>query len=174
MVLMLHVLSSFFDWPTFQQGLAVPGALLAVAAAAYTAYLFAQSKGRDLWQNPLLPAHFLVQAIVAGAALCVPFAAAFDPDTTVHFMRATAGASAVHVLLVWGELTMTHGTSHARLAVSNMTRGQYRKYFWSGIVLAGLGVTTPWLGVAAATAALFGLLAYEHAYVQAGQSVPLA
>jgi len=32
----------------------------------------------------------------------------------------------------------------------------------------------PWLGVAAAPLALAGLLAHEHAYVQAGQVVPLA
>jgi hypothetical protein len=35
-------------------------------------------------------------------------------------------------------------------------------------------VLTPWLGPAAAAAALLGLLAYEHAYVQAAQAVPLA
>ena len=28
--------------------------------------LFAQAKARDMWQNPLLPPHLLVQAIAAG------------------------------------------------------------------------------------------------------------
>ena len=32
--------------------------------AVYTAYLFAQAKARDLWQNPLLPPHFVVQAVL--------------------------------------------------------------------------------------------------------------
>jgi hypothetical protein len=36
------------------------------------------------------------------------------------------------------------------------------------------GTLAPWLGAAAAVPALAGLLAYEHAYVQSGQSVPLA
>jgi hypothetical protein len=35
-------------------------------------------------------------------------------------------------------------------------------------------VAAPWIGMTAAPLALAGLLAYEHAYVQAGQSVPLA
>jgi hypothetical protein len=36
------------------------------------------------------------------------------------------------------------------------------------------GITAPWLGTVAALLALVGLLAHEHAYVQAGQVVPLA
>ena len=35
---------------------------LAVLAAVYTAWLFAQAKARDLWQSPLLPPQLLVQA----------------------------------------------------------------------------------------------------------------
>ena len=46
--------------------LAVGGLPLAAMTAVYTAYLFAQAKARDLWQNPLLPAHLLVQALLAG------------------------------------------------------------------------------------------------------------
>ena len=40
-----------------------PGLPLAALTAVYTAFLFAQSKARDLWQNPLLPVHFGVQAM---------------------------------------------------------------------------------------------------------------
>jgi hypothetical protein len=43
-----------------------------------------------------------------------------------------------------------------------------------GSALVAMAATAPWLGAAAALPALAGLLAYEHAYVQAGQSVPLA
>ena len=54
--------------------------------------------------------------------------------------------------------------------------------FGTGLKLAGSGVSgaaavavaTPWIGVGAAGAGLVGLLLFEHAYVQAGQSVPLA
>ena len=37
-----------------------------------------------------------------------------------------------------------------------------------------VAVSAPWTGAVAVPFALAGLLAHEHAYVQAGQSVPLA
>jgi hypothetical protein len=37
-----------------------------------------------------------------------------------------------------------------------------------------MGLFAPWLGSLAGLAGLLGLLAHEHAYVQAGQAVPLA
>jgi hypothetical protein len=63
-------------------------------------------------------------------------------------------------------------------------RGRYKSDFWIGIVLSLLGGLLPWLailgyvnpslGVAGAPLALVGMMLYENAYVQAGQSVPLA
>ncbi len=44
------------------------GAAFAGASACYSAFLFAQAKGRDLWHSPLFLWHLLVQAFVAGAA----------------------------------------------------------------------------------------------------------
>ena len=46
-----------------------PGTVLAVFSAVYTAFLFAQAKGRDFWQNPLLSVHLLAHALLAGAAV---------------------------------------------------------------------------------------------------------
>ena len=42
--------------------------LLAALTATYTAFLFAQAKGRDFWQSPMLPLHMLNHAVIAGAA----------------------------------------------------------------------------------------------------------
>jgi hypothetical protein len=44
------------------------GVPLAIGAAIYTAFLFGQAEGRDLWQSPLLPPHLLVQALTIGSA----------------------------------------------------------------------------------------------------------
>src|SRR3984893_10565780 len=55
--------------------LTIAGLPLAVLSAVYTAYLFAQAKARDMWQNPLLPPHFLIQALLAGSAALLPLAA---------------------------------------------------------------------------------------------------
>ena len=142
--------------------------------AVYTAYLFAQAKARDLWQNPLLPPHFLVQAVLAGAATMMPVAALLEPAALDPLAWTLGASSLLHLLFMLGEVTLAHPTAHARLAVEEMTVGKYRGFFWLGVVLVALAAAAPWLGVAAAVPALAGLLAYEHAYVQAGQSVPLA
>ena len=47
------------------QVLAAPAALLAAATAGYTAFLFGQCEGRDLWQTPLLLPTLLAQAALA-------------------------------------------------------------------------------------------------------------
>jgi len=97
---------------------------------------------------------------------------------------ALAVASLVHVLLIWGEVSLTHPTAHARLAVWEMVYGRYKSDFWMGLLLSVLGGALPWLallgyvsstfGVAGAPLALIGMMLFENAYVQAGQSVPLA
>jgi len=173
-VLTLHLAASFLGGGVLQQALAVAGLPLSLLTAVYTAYLFAQAKARDLWQSALLPPHFAVQAMLAGSAVLWPIAAVSDPEAFDILARALAVLCLVHLLLVVGELTLTHPTAHARLAVEEMTRRSYRGFFWTGTALLGAAVAAPWLGLGAAPLALGGLLAHEHAYLQAGQSVPLA
>jgi Fe-S-cluster-containing dehydrogenase component/formate-dependent nitrite reductase membrane component NrfD len=153
--------------------LAVIGGPLAAMTAIYTAFLFAQAKARDLWQSPLLPPHLVVQALVVGsAALLALEPVAALPHALVSQLLAVCAA--VHVLMVVGEITLTHGTAHARLATREMTAGAYRGVFWLGVALAVIAVAAPWLPVVSPACALAGVLAFEHAYVQAAQSVPLA
>jgi Fe-S-cluster-containing dehydrogenase component len=153
-------------------GLAVP---LALAAACYTAYLFAQATARDLWQSPLLAPHLAVQATVAGAAAVLPVLAWTSPGRAVAAAQITlAAAAGVHVALVAAEVTLPHATAHAHLATSEMIRGSCARFFWPGLAAVAVAVAAPWIGLVAVPFALAGLLAHEHAYVQAGQSVPLA
>jgi Fe-S-cluster-containing dehydrogenase component/formate-dependent nitrite reductase membrane component NrfD len=148
---------------------------LGLGTACYTAYLFAQAKARDLWQNPLLPAHLAVQAVLAGAAALLPFAVWLSPHRATHADAVVLSvAAALHVLLVWAEMTLPHVTAHAHLAAHEMLVGRFAPAFWVGVVAVLVAVAAPWIGVVAVPFALIGLLAYEHAYVQAGQSVPLA
>ncbi len=175
-VLGLHLLAALIGSDTLRQVAAVPGVVLAALAAVYTAYLFAQAKARDLWQSPLLPPHLLVQAVLAGAAVLTPIAALTGVDTE-PLAWVLAGSAAVHLLMVAGEVSVVHPTAHAALAAHTMTHGRYRGYFWAGVVLVAVALAAPWVGAAAAVLgalAAAGLLAHEHAYVQAGQSVPLA
>jgi Fe-S-cluster-containing dehydrogenase component len=173
-VLALHFLSSLAGGRSAQLWLITAGVPFGILTAVYTAYLFAQAKARDLWQSPLLPPHLLVQSLLLGAAALMPFALWLEP-WFVSSLAWTLGATGlIHLLMVWGEVSLTHPTAHAALAVREMTRGRYAAYFWAGIVLTLASVFAPWLGVAASPLALVGLALHEHAYVQAGQSVPLA
>ncbi len=173
-VLAVHLALTQTSRGSMTPALAWVGAPLAVLAAIYTAFLFQQSKARDLWQNPLLAPHLLVQAVLAGSgvlALTGPlFGVAIDPPLRWVF----AVSSALHLLLVLGETVSAPPTAHARLAHHEMTRGRFKTWFWSGVGLALLGALTPWIGLVGIPAGLIGLFLFEHAYVQAGQSVPLA
>ncbi len=172
--LLVHFIASLFGASSLQQALMIAGLPLSVMAAVYTAYLFAQAKARDLWQNPLLPPHLAIQALLAGSAALVPFAAWLEPAIVPALLWLLAGSCLLHLLVVWGETSLTHTTAHARLATWEMTSGTYRPYFQTGVALVAFAVLAPWVGLWAMPAALAGLLAHEHAYVQAGQSVPLA
>ena len=183
-VLALHFLSSIFESRSTQRWLMLPGLPLAILTAVYTAYLFAQAKARDMWQNPLLPPHLLVQALLVGSATLLPFAGWFAPEVFFALFWTMGITSLLHLMMVWGEVTLTHPTAHARLAVWEMVKGRYSGFFWAGLTLSILAGLAPWLsllgdfdmliGLIASPLALAGILHYEHAYVQAGQSVPLA
>jgi ferredoxin len=149
-----------------------PGAVLAFLVAVYTAYLFAQAKARDMWQSPLLPPHMAVQAILCGAAALYIVSPGGDLRATLGWVLAVA--SGLHLLLLAGDLSLTHSTAHARLAIHEMTGGRYRTFFRASLLFVGIACAAPVLGHLAAVAALIGVLCYEHAFVQAGQSVPLA
>jgi formate-dependent nitrite reductase membrane component NrfD/ferredoxin len=174
-LLLLHFIANFVSGGgSLQQWLMAFGLPLSILTAVYTAYLFAQARARDLWQSPLLPPHLVTQALLAGAAVLLPLALLVDL-TVVPALAWTLGiASALHLLFVVGDVTLTHPTAHAHLAVHEMTSGRFRSFFWLGAALVTIGVAAPWLGFLAALPALVGLLAHEHAYVQAGQAVPLA
>src|SRR6266511_2328162 len=173
-VLGLNLLAGAGGSTGLRQAVAVPCVPLAAMTAIYTAYLFAQAKARDLWQNPLLPAHLLVQACLAGSAALLPLAVWLDPGAVRPLALALAATCLAHLLLVLGEVTLTHPTAHARLAVHELVGGRFAWFFRAGVVLVAGGLLAPLAGAWVAPLALAGLLAHEHAYVQAGQSVPLA
>jgi ferredoxin/formate-dependent nitrite reductase membrane component NrfD len=173
-VLAGHAAASWLGRPDLHRPLAVAGLPLAAMSAVYTAYLFAQAKARDLWQSPLLPPHLLTQALLAGSGAMIPVALSVEPTAVGPLAWVLAAAGAVHLVMTFGEITLPHGTAHAHLANLEMTRGRYAIYFWLSILLMTIALTAPWLPIPAAAAGLIGLVAFEHAYVQAGQSVPLA
>ena len=192
LVLLLHLIGAFFGPKSMAGWLMIPGIPLSILTAVYTAYLFAQAKARDLWQSPLLPPHLLVQALLLGSVTHVLMVRLNLRQTTRAIVWLLAATVLIHVLCVIGEITLTHPTSHARVAVYEMVWGRFRNSFWIGLGLTSFGLVFIWLTVFqwlgiipysdalsvlvnfAVPAAAVGLLFHEHAYVQAGQSVPLA
>jgi len=196
LVLAIHFVGSILHSTSIQQWLMTGGIPLSVLTAIYTAYLFAQAKARDLWQNPLLPPHLLVQALVLGAIilLTVVFLRGIGTDSKMFdaLVWILVLGTMIHLLCVIGEISLTHSTAHAHLAVYEMVWGRYRKLFWLGLGLTLIAILAFGLAMlvqlhfidfssavaglsgAAVPAVAIGLLLHEHAYVQAGQSVPLA
>jgi formate-dependent nitrite reductase membrane component NrfD len=158
------------------------GAALATATAVYTAFLFGQSKGRDLWQSPATPVHMLVQAVVAGGASTallglVGFDALVEPARL-----ALAGGLVAHLVLVASELFTPHQTEDAEEAAARITRGRFSRAFWIGGVLVGVALPLvalvagggPVVAAGAGVLALVGLFAFEYCWVTAPQTISLA
>jgi Fe-S-cluster-containing dehydrogenase component/formate-dependent nitrite reductase membrane component NrfD len=162
----------------------------AIAGAGYSGYLFAQAKGRDFWQSPLLPLHFVVQAGVAGVAVAALLAAVGGGAAAAGGSIAALLATAVLVhlaLIVFGEVGVTHPTRDAQRAARALTRGSLRGWLvgalTAGAASAALAVVAATLGpssagtaalAAGALAALAGLWIWEHGWLRAGQCVPLS
>ena len=164
---------------------AAPTAVLAVATAGYTAFLFGQCEGRDLWQTPLLLPTLLAQAVTAGAATVCVADLFMDVPAEGAVRWALLGGVVATAALIAVELTSS-GSRHVELALDEMVRGAVSGRFWWGGVVLGLlvpGVLTAiavaadgpaLLPAVAGIAALAGMGAYEDAFVRAGQSVPLS
>jgi len=161
---------------------------LAFGTAVYTAFLFAQAKGRDFWQSPVLVLHMLVHAVMAGAAL---FAAASVLHPALGgwgepAARLLAWSIGANLLITAAELSLTHANTAIEEVVHAITRGFYRRWFWGGLVLVGnlipmLVLTLApaafpsaiWLPLSA-TFVLAGLWIGERIWVEAPQRLPLS
>jgi formate-dependent nitrite reductase membrane component NrfD len=161
--------------------LSVAALPLAIGAAVYTAFLFAQCEGRDLWQSPLLPFHLLVQAGMVGGASLALVGPIVDLGSLALVWRPLfAGAMLLDLFLLGvGEFTVPHASEVAAKAAHAITRGRYGKQFWGGAVVVGhlaplalLVFGVPVLAALAGILAIGGLFAYEHAFVMAPQEIP--
>jgi Fe-S-cluster-containing dehydrogenase component/formate-dependent nitrite reductase membrane component NrfD len=167
-------------------GIAVPGFLVlltviaAVGTALYSAFLFNQAKGRDLWQSPVLPLHLLAQSVVAGAAILAltSFLWRGLEDASGVLLRILAGGLALNLLALGAEFLSRHATEDAEAAAALIVHGRYRHRFWWGVFAAGhllpIALLTQGLLGPAALAALAGLFLFEDLFVEAGQAIPLA
>jgi Fe-S-cluster-containing dehydrogenase component len=147
--------------------------LLAPGVAGYTALLFAQCEGRDLWQSSLLLPHLLAQALMCGSAVLLAYSPESGPLRTLLYLSVAA-----HLALSVAEKVKRHPTENGRQAAAFLGVVELAGVpaFWTGLgltALALLGCTAffpglTWIPV------LVGLYFYEWAYVRAAQLPPLS
>ena len=157
-------------------------------SAGYSAFLFAQGKGRDLWQSRLFLWQLLSQAIVAGASVLIILAAVESRNlrTTITLDEILVMSLLVSLAIAMGELFFEHLSEDAKLAADLMIRGELRRRFWLGAIGLGLvlpsairavglytGILTP-PALLAAVCARAGIWIFESIWIEAGQPVALS
>ncbi|NJN42026.1 MAG: polysulfide reductase NrfD [Flammeovirgaceae bacterium] len=155
--------------------------LAGLMVAVYTAFLFAQAKGRDFWQSPMLVLHMLVHSLMAGSAffVLIGLVVAFSPSMNGFILLILKISTVVNVILIGIELSVPHATHDSKSVVEMILKGNYSKLFWIGAMLLGniipvliLFVNPQW----AFTSALFvlsGIYVTEKIWIEAPQRISL-
>ncbi|MEM7344390.1 MAG: NrfD/PsrC family molybdoenzyme membrane anchor subunit [Chloroflexota bacterium] len=164
------------------------GFVLAIGVVIYTAFLFGQAEGRDLWQSTLLPAHLVIQSLMVGSAtlLILGLFITLNP-TLITSLAWIFGVSLILDLFVtlFGEFGMPHASEIAARAAHDISSGKYRHYYWNGSILLGhvvplvilffatlsAAVSLSLVAIAALTT-IIGLYLFEYAFVMAPQEIP--
>ncbi len=168
------------EWESVADILMWPCAILAVLTAVYTAFLFAQAKGRDFWQNPLLSVHLLSHALVAGGAVWLLVDAFATSEPTGVARSFTLAALSFSLLTLLGELFTTPPTDDAQRAMDMIVGAALGRWFWGGGIAVGhvLPLILLATGIApaslAALPALAGMFVIERLWVLAPQRIPLS
>jgi len=163
-------------------------AAFAIASACYSAFLFAQAKGRDLWQSPLFLWHLLVQAFVAGSATILIVGIPMDIPARILVPSLVILLVSLIVSLAMniGEISLPHVSEDVKIATQALIHGHLSRRFWglvigtgliAPIILASLVITSSLpiaFAIAAAILALAGLWWFEELWVKAGQCAPLS
>ncbi len=154
-------------------------AIFAIIVSVYTAFLFAQAKGRDFWQSPALILHMLVHPFLAGSAIFALIGGTADMSS---FLNSVISISVVaNLLIIFAELFITHPTTDAKKTADMIRNGRFSKQFWLGAIIIGnlipliftLFVGTSMLPVAGVLI-LIGLYVTEHIWVRAPQMITLS
>ena len=166
--------------------LAWPAIPAAAMVAGYTAFLFGQAEGRDLWQSPVLFWHLIAQALMVGAGALLVLSVFFAPSAQA--LRLLSGLLVIgvvaHLLITAVEFGGKHATRNAQIAAHAITRGRYARVFWLGSVLlsavggalalAGLLGSIGLLGALAGLIVQPALILHERVFVMAAQDPPLS
>jgi len=154
---------------------------LAVLASGYSAFLFRQCRGRDLWLEPGLFAQLVLRAALLGTGLAILVSLPLPdgpPAATGAFFAALILAGLAGIAISQKPRAGSRDLRRARA----LFRGKRSSYQGRGLlvvaaVLAASGAITgavPVFGGLALLAAAAGLFLVEKAWIEAGQEVPLS
>lgn len=182
-ILTLWLIASFAGYESVLKIIEPIGIILAVLSAVYTAFLFAQAKGRDFWQSPMLGLHMIIHSIMAGFAVFLIALPILEVNIGFRMVLTflTIAALIFHLITLAIELTTTHTTEDAHQTVKMITNGEFSRKFWLGMIFVGntlplfLLLTGQTLAVAlAGISILIGLWFAEDIWVKAPQRIPLS
>jgi Fe-S-cluster-containing dehydrogenase component/formate-dependent nitrite reductase membrane component NrfD len=179
-VLTFWLAAMYLDRRRIADVLLWPGIVLAILTAVYTAFLFGQAKGRDLWQNPLFSMHLLAHAVLgAGAAwLLMDVTSNRDPHWSSILLGSAVGFSLIALL---AECCTVPPTDDSRRAIHMILGKPMGAWFWGVGVLLGqvvplalLATPSGPLRAVAAVLALAGMGVIEWLWVSVPQRIPLS
>ena len=176
----LWIVSVFFQWEMLEIVAFYAAGIFSILVAVYTAFLFAQAKGRDFWQSPMLVLHMVTHSLMAGSALYMTYNYyAGISDSFVTMTLLVSAAFNVITLLV--ELFIPHPTEDAKRTASMIISGRYKFDFWFTVFLIGniLPVVIILSGatylLAVATVLIFiGLYRVNKIWIEAPQRISLS
>jgi len=184
-LLTLLAASTWLGWELLVTPLMWLTAITSIVVAVYTAFLFAQAKGRDFWQSPTLSIHMLVHSFMAGAAVFGILSLFVESGISwLPFLKNVMLVGiVVNLFTMLIELTTTHPTDDAKRTVDMIVKGRYKNKFWMGVLVFGnlipllilffVGANTAMLAVAGAII-LIGIYLTEDIWVEAPQRIPLS
>jgi len=160
------------------------GIVLALLTAVYTAFLFAQAKGRDFWQSPMLGLHMMIHSLIAGVALYLLLTStmvelAFFTRDLIYLLVTLL---TLHLIMIAVEISTSHTTKDAAKVVEMIISGEFKWRFWLGMIFIGnllpiaLGVFNAnyLMGFLMGSLVFIGLWFAEDIWVKAPQKITLS
>ena len=181
----LLAVSILADWQFLQGVIMWLTAAVAVVVAIYTAFLFAQAKGRDFWQSPTLAIHMLVHSIMAGSAVYFIINMLTDQSMAAEKLMIFILVMAlfINLITITVEMITTHPTVDAKRAVHSIVKGRYSNQFWGGVIVIGNIIPllllvfidfTNTVALVVSLLVLIGIYFTEKIWVEAPQRIPLS
>lgn len=177
------IVADWFEFETILKYLEPVAIVFAVLTAVYTAFLFAQAKGRDFWQSPMLGLHMILHSLMAGIGVALLITYWMPAKVALMMVLGffVIASIAFHLVTLAIELLTTHPTADAHATVKSIVKGEFARPFWVGMIFTGnvlpialILTGNPLLYALAGALMLVGLWFAEDIWVKAPQRIQLS